>query len=180
MLQTTVDQIIIAFPFFAQLHTLLATHPNLNPVAISTGVGPNGRELQNFRGSQAVDHLPRVSDDVIDPTLRALDPNAVIPPMASPPTASPPTASPPISSPPIASPPVAPAVISTVAGQENMPPIRPSTTPARGPKQSTFGSERLDAAVAKANTTISRVPKKRTLEDSFLSVQACVWSLFHH
>jgi len=117
-MQTTVDQIIIAFPFFTQLHTLLATHPNLNPVAISTGVGPNGCELQNFRGSQAADHLPCISDDVIDPTLHMLDPNVVIPPMAFPPAASPP-----ISSPPTASPPTAPAVISTVAGQENMPPI---------------------------------------------------------
>jgi len=105
-MQTTADQIIIAFPFFAQLHTLLATHPNLNPVAISTGIGPNGHELQNFHGSQAVDHLPCISDDVIDPTLHVLDPNAVIPP-----TASPHTASPPISSPPTASPPVALAVI---------------------------------------------------------------------
>jgi len=78
-MQTMVDQIIIAFPFFAQLYTLLVTHPNLNLVAISTGIGPNGHKLQNFHGSQAVDHLPCVSDDVIDPTLCMLDPNAVIP-----------------------------------------------------------------------------------------------------
>jgi hypothetical protein len=160
-----VDQIVIAFPFFPQLHTLLATHPNLNPVAISTGIGPNGHELQNFRGS--VDHQSRISDDMIDPALCVLDSNSVIPPTASP-----------VTSPPMASPPIACAVVSFATAQENMLPIPRSTTPARGPKQSTFGSERLDAAVAKANTTISRIPKKQTLEDSFLSVQVCAWSFF--
>jgi hypothetical protein len=44
----------------------------------------------------------------------------------------------------------------------------------RGPKPSTFGSAQLDTAIAKANSMIARVPKKRTIEESFLMVQGYV------
>jgi hypothetical protein len=44
-------------------------------------------------------------------------------------------------------------------------------TPKQGPKPSTFGSIKLDVAVAKATSAIQRVPKKRSIEDTFLAVQ---------
>jgi hypothetical protein len=143
-----------SFPFFPQLHILLATHPNLNPVALTTGVGPNGREVMNYRGS-AAQHL--VSDDLIDPALRTTNQNTQ---GSSTLTAAISTALP-------------PTPIPITIGQENVPPVStpPLSTPTQGPKASTFGSAKLDVAVAKATSAIQRVPKKRSIEDTFLAVQ---------
>ena len=35
-----IEQIIINFPYFPELHCLLSTCPNFNPPALTTGVGP--------------------------------------------------------------------------------------------------------------------------------------------
>ena len=52
---------------------LLTTHPNLNPVALTIGVGPNGREVMNYCGSPA--QPSDVLDDLIDPVLCTMDQN---------------------------------------------------------------------------------------------------------
>ena len=73
------------FPFFPHLHALLATHPNLNPVAVTTGVGPHGCEVMNFHGSSASSPSATTSstpDELIDPVLLGID---------SPPTPTPPS-----------------------------------------------------------------------------------------
>jgi hypothetical protein len=154
------DQIVESFRFFPQLHILLATHPNLNPVAITTGVGPNGRETMHFRSSAA--NQPSVPDSVIDPALLTISNTSQIPP--------------------------APVLHAPAEGQENSnpqpasTPARPSSstvvqplmtqTPKQGPKPSTFGSTKLDTAIAKAN--IKPVSKKRSWEDAFASMQKYV------
>src|SRR6266550_3777534 len=93
------DQIVHEFPFFPRLHALLATHPNLNPVVITTGVGPHGQEVLNLRGSSSA--------------VQLATPRKCIP---------------------------------SISG-------------------------RLEAAITKASTTISRVPKKRSIEDTFMFMQ---------
>ncbi|KAG6904569.1 hypothetical protein DXG01_009009 [Tephrocybe rancida] len=52
--------------------------------------------------------------------------------------------------------------------KENIAPIQ---TPAQGPKPLTFGSAMLDAAIAKASSSIKKMPQKRSIEDTFLVMQ---------
>ena len=39
-----IDEIKQKFPFFPRLHAILATRPNATPIAVTTGVGPSGRQ----------------------------------------------------------------------------------------------------------------------------------------
>jgi len=66
-----------------------------------------------------------------------------------------------------------PIPIPITIGQENIPPISmpPMNTPKQGPKSSTFGSIKLDTAIVKATSAIQCVPKKCSIEDTFLVVQ---------
>src|SRR5882762_6598799 len=36
------EQIERQFPFFPRLHAIMASRPNVTPIAVTTGVGPNG------------------------------------------------------------------------------------------------------------------------------------------
>jgi hypothetical protein len=130
------------------------THPNLNPVAITSGVGLNGHETMHFQSSAA--NQPSVPDSVIDPALLAISNTPQIP--------------------------LAPVLHNPAAGQENSNPQPASTsaqpsslqsltmqTPKQGPKPSTFGSTKLDTAITKAN--IKPVSKKCSWEDAFVSMQ---------
>ncbi|KAF8636052.1 hypothetical protein AX17_003836 [Amanita inopinata Kibby_2008] len=63
------------------------SHPNLNPVVITTGVGPHGREVMNFHGSSTNSPAPStITDDMIDPILQDVNPTP------SHPTPTPPSA----------------------------------------------------------------------------------------
>jgi hypothetical protein len=125
----------------------LATHPNLNPVAITVGMGPSGRETTQFRTSV-------ISDNQIDPALLALSQNTPLP------------------SPTLY---VAASGTENVAAHAAVHPTTPHhtattiQTPKRGPKPSVFNSEKLGVAVAKASVKV--VSKKRSWEDAFITVQ---------
>lgn len=113
------------------------------------GVGPHGREVTLFRTSS--DNQETISDEVIDPVLRSTDTNTQ-------PSST---------------------LTSTLIqhtpadGDENNPPATPAIpatqTPKQGPKPSTFGNSKLDAAVARSN--VKPVSKKRSWEDTFTSIQ---------
>jgi len=112
----------------------------------------------NYRGSAA--QPSDVPDDVIDPVLRTMHQNTQGRGTSILTTTAISAALP-------------PAPIPVTIGQENVPPIStpPMNTPKQGPKPSTFGSIKLDVAVVKATSAIQRVPKKRSIEDTFLAVQ---------
>ncbi len=137
------------FPFFPRLHALLATHPNLNPVVITTGVGPHGQEVLNLRGSSSAASAPQstIPDSVIDPSLLDQDHFGATPSSPS----------------PSQFPPAIPTQPST--------PSSSSVQLATPRKCIPSISGRLEAAITKASTTISRVPKKRSIEDTFMFMQ---------
>lgn len=77
LIKCTVDEICKSFPFFPNLHRLLSSKPNMRPPAITTGVGPRGRQVVHLRPpKRPLDSVVSTQDsafdpDVIDPTLRA-------------------------------------------------------------------------------------------------------------
>lgn len=64
------DAIIAEFPFFPVLHRMFGARPNVVPILVSTGVGPNG--------GQTIWYQPP-DDSVIDPALRS-SPQPITPP----------------------------------------------------------------------------------------------------
>jgi hypothetical protein len=60
----TEEIIIAAWPYFLRFHALYASHPNVNPITIMTGIGPTGPQTQWLQRP----------DDFIDPALRDAEP----------------------------------------------------------------------------------------------------------
>jgi len=63
---------MLEFPFFAELHHLLSTRPNITPIAVITGIGPSGPKTihyQPLRASAANGDSNTNSEPVIDPAL---------------------------------------------------------------------------------------------------------------
>lgn len=52
------EQIEDEFPFFPRLHAILAARPNVNPIAITTGVGPQGRKTVYYQAPDSYEGLP--------------------------------------------------------------------------------------------------------------------------
>lgn len=160
-----IEQIIIDFPYFPELHRLLSTRPNFNPPALTTGVGPQGRKTVHY---QAPAQVQRAVSPAIDPYLIGLTfpprprpplgPSATSNTMATEPTTVP-------SSEPVA--------------QEKENPRAAFVTPARGPKSSAFGSTQLDDAVCKARASGSVKPlsakRGSSIEDAFTKMSRCVY-----
>ncbi|KAI0687306.1 hypothetical protein C8Q76DRAFT_635374 [Earliella scabrosa] len=123
-------------PFFPRLHCLLCTRPNVIPIAVTTGVGPQGASTIHYQIQPpltAPAPLQRtISDSLIDPALRNVDVNQV--------TAT-------------------PARATQVVNAQD------PATPATVTPSSTENAQRLATAMAKARGTIKLVPKKRTFED---------------
>ncbi|KAG2059111.1 hypothetical protein BDR06DRAFT_875116, partial [Suillus hirtellus] len=44
-----VDEIVQKFLFFPILHCILSSHPNITPIAITTGVGPHGKKTLHYQ-----------------------------------------------------------------------------------------------------------------------------------
>ncbi|KAF8054710.1 hypothetical protein FPV67DRAFT_1644943 [Lyophyllum atratum] len=53
------DEIVRVWPYFPRMHALFGSRPNVTPIAVTTGVGPNGLQTQWFQ----------CPDDFIDPVL---------------------------------------------------------------------------------------------------------------
>src|SRR5258707_1149738 len=61
-----IEEIEKDFPFFPTLHRILATRPNVNPIVVTTALGPQGMKTvwhQHPNGS--------IPDELIDPVLLA-------------------------------------------------------------------------------------------------------------
>jgi hypothetical protein len=162
------EEIVETWPYFPRFHALYAGRPNVTPIAITTGIGPNGPRTQWVQRP----------DDYIHPDLLALSNIPTTPaPAATQPgalTASrsfgsdqtnlyePATPSPTTSYPPLASQqPISASPISAT-------PV--SATPAsRPPKPSTASRQ----TVIK-HKIVQMVPKKRTLADSILDISKYV------
>jgi hypothetical protein len=69
------------FPYFPELHRLFSTRPNITPIAVTTGVGPDGHRTTHY---QAPDNIGEGlwPEPVIDPELLALE--APVPPPVPP------------------------------------------------------------------------------------------------
>ena len=92
-----VEQLTEQWEFFPNCHQIWATHPNINPPAVTTGVGLNGHKVTWMQP-------PVIEDEYIDPILSAqshaalealqeshgheADPGTPDPPPASQPTIS--------------------------------------------------------------------------------------------
>ena len=79
LIKCAIEEICKSFPFFPNLHRLLSSKPNMRPPAITTGVGPRGRQVVHLRPpKRPLDSVVSTQDstldpDVIDPTLVRAD-----------------------------------------------------------------------------------------------------------
>jgi len=76
------DEIEKKFPFFPRLHAILATRPNATPIAVTTGVGPAGRQTLHLQppsqNTQTVaDRLSEPQEDSDDRSANVTDHVAV-------------------------------------------------------------------------------------------------------
>ncbi|KAH8111712.1 hypothetical protein DFH11DRAFT_1729138 [Phellopilus nigrolimitatus] len=144
------EKIEADFPFFPRLHRLLAKRTNMQPPALMTGIGPDGRRvfhIQPPESSQAlqVPNVPDPNPDLIDPVLRV--------PQPVPDTHS-------VLAVPVPS-------QHDNADKEN---FAPPPMLSRQPKPSSFGHPTLATAIQKAEENISRTPAKRPFEDKLVEL----------
>ena len=152
------EEIIHAWPYFPRFHALYAGRPNVNPIAVTTGIGPPGPQTQWLQRP----------NDFIDPTLREREasstspatPSAVSPALAatrsfgSEQTNTYEPATPPSSQPPVSNPCSQP----------------PTSSTARAPKSSTASRQAID----KLKATIQVVPKKRSMVEVLMDASKYV------
>jgi hypothetical protein len=137
MLVISTEEIVAAWPYFPRFHVLYASRPNVNPITITTGIGPTGPQTQWLQRP----------DDFIDPALREAEP---------PSTPSPLTASRSFGSDQT-------NIYDLVTPSPHPPPASqpPASSVTRLPKPSTAHRHAIDQMKA----TIQVVPKKRTVID---------------
>lgn len=151
-----IEAIEKSFPFFPRLHMIFASRPNVTPIAITTGLGP--------QGSKTVWYQPPDDEDVhIDPVLRAASRRPPLTPVRTSANAA-----------PTPTPAQTPELRNHYSGSpqgltpedENVAP----PTSQRKPKPSTLSRDALDRAYA----TVSKVPQKRSAMDLMLEMQRYV------
>jgi len=165
------EQIVGDFSYFPEMHRLFSTHPNFNPPAVTTGVGPQGRKTVHF---QALTDFQRAISPVIDPSLIGLTYpqhplassdifNATENEPAVVPSYEPVTLADPVA-----------------AGNKENGEVA-LTTPARVSKTSAFGFTKLDDAVRKARDLIKPLSAKRSsrIEDAFTKMSRGVIFLIY-
>ncbi|KAF8152896.1 hypothetical protein B0H34DRAFT_800175 [Crassisporium funariophilum] len=165
------EQIINDFLYFPELHHLLATRPNFNPPAVTTGVGPEGHKTVHY---QAPGGVQRAATPVIDPALVGLAYHPA--PLRVLTTANVPAVGDNcvgVQAPILV---IAPAVdVVAVAAHDANNKENPRAavkTPGPAPKASIVGSEKLDNAVGKVCGTIKPLSIKRSagIEDVFTTM----------
>jgi hypothetical protein len=73
MLVVSTEEIVAAWPYFPRFHVLYASHPNVNPITITTGIGPTGPQTQWLQ----------CPDDFINPALRDAEPSSTPSPLTA-------------------------------------------------------------------------------------------------
>ncbi|KAF7972866.1 hypothetical protein HWV62_16910 [Athelia sp. TMB] len=131
------------FPFFPSLHRLYASRPNINPPAVTTGVGPYGRRVTYMQPP----------DDQIDPALSDIPPTQPPASRAFGTDIANDILTPDVSQ----APPSTPFRTPTPAASQSS---------ARGPRAPVFST----AAIENAKKAISIVPKKRSFEESIIEI----------
>lgn len=142
------------FRFFPRLHYLYGARPNVVPIAVTTGIGPDGPR------TQWIQRPDPISDEVIDPTLRDDNPNGSDAPGS------------PVDPP--SSPMLSQQTRAFGSDQTNAIPATPTprsqndsvNSSSRPPKPSNASRQKLDSIKA----GISMVPKKRTLTDAVIEM----------
>lgn len=132
--------------FFPSLHRLYASRPNINPPAVTTGVGPHGRRVTYMQPP----------DDHIDPAIRDIPPTH---PAAR--AFGTDIANDIFTRDESQAPPSTPFRTPTPAA---------GSSSARGPRAPVFST----AAIKKAKKTISIVPRKRSFEESMVEIAGYV------
>ncbi len=67
------DQIQSRFEFFPELHKLIAARPNVNPICLTTAIGPEGFETRIIQPLEEDDFLPEQLDLIPDALDMPLD-----------------------------------------------------------------------------------------------------------
>jgi hypothetical protein len=152
------EQITNIVPFFPNLHRIYAARPNINPPAITTGVGPHGRRVV---------FMQPPDDSVIDPVLRDQElPNSIRLFGNNITNDSLPTAG------------NAATIQPATPQRENVPPLRmttaPSTPLSSSQKQVPKLSTATEIAMQKARESIKLIPKKCSFEEGILEIQEYV------
>lgn len=149
------EQIHNEFPWFAALHRILSSRPNVVPPAIVTGVGPAGREIvYNDPPPPSQGH-----NSNIDPRLYALGPNNNLPPLSPPTHSLNPARS------------ASPTPLFTQPGilSQPLPSSRPVSRAAssQSQKMTTISAQpNLTTMIAKAKQNVKVQPPKRSFEDT--------------
>lgn len=148
-----IDTITADFPFFPTFHRLYSTRPNVNPPVIITGVGPGGRRMVHLQPPSASERFP---DELIDPTLRnraATPPAGMLPRRSSTPISG-------WGSSPVRS------------FTPNHSPLKENCTPFTTGSRSKVKVEgpNYSAAMLKARQSIKKIPAKRSLEDTLVTL----------
>ncbi|KAJ6779215.1 hypothetical protein DFH09DRAFT_1369675 [Mycena vulgaris] len=147
------DKITKEFPFFPTFHRLYSTRPNVNPPVIITGVGPGGRKMVHLQ-PPSKPKAQGFPEHLIDPSLVS---RAATPPANT-----------------RAFGPDWPELDQTPIKQS--PPRRSplkdirDTTNVQRKAAKVKAEPNLSAAIQKARSSIRKLPKKRTLEDTLVSL----------
>ena len=143
------DQILKEFPFFSELHRIFVARPNVTPIAVTTGVGPNGKKTLHLQPLDPVTPPAEFTDSQVSQFRTLHDALNHAETQTS---------------------------VEAVKGDtldSSQDSLEKETfslkAPAnkRGPKPSSFSQESL----SKAKERIQKAPKKRTIEDTLFDIQ---------
>jgi hypothetical protein len=159
LLNVRIEQITAEFEFFPRMHAMLASRPNVNPPAITTGVGPHGRNTVFIQPPEGVSNESSADDDGSvtgdDTTFQQY--RTLLDALNNAPKPTVPAARP-LS--PAHSPPNSPTHSQPANDKENVPPSTPRNA------ASSLAKTLLD----KAKSTIRKAPPKPTLEESLIRI----------
>jgi len=144
------EQIEKEFKFFPRLHRIFAARPNVTPIVITTGVGPQGMKKVWYRPPEEGNSL-NGTEPLTPPTLHTPSRTfgADITTNVTPVTIS------------------TPAATCPAIKKENL----GNVTRQHAPKASVISH----GALEKAHLNIQKVPQKRSLIDTMLEMQEYVW-----
>ncbi|KAF8122000.1 hypothetical protein K438DRAFT_1716271 [Mycena galopus ATCC 62051] len=145
------EAIVKEFPFFPFFHNLYSTRANVNPPVVITGVGPTGRKIVHLQPPSGSVGVP-FPDHLIDPKLMNL--------VATPPP-PPSRGSSPIHWSPTPSPVKTP--------RSPLKPLKENRDPSTQ-KPKVKHETPLSAAILRARENVKKIPAKRSLEDTLISL----------
>ncbi|KAG1728874.1 uncharacterized protein EDB91DRAFT_1060292 [Suillus paluster] len=158
------DEIVEQFKFFPVLHQILSSCPNVTLIAITTGVGPHGRKTVHYQ-PPSDDEGPELASENFSQiqSLHTALQNEAAQHGISPSFESPFNN--------IIDPSDFSQPLYDVNDKENDPPPSSQSTPTPTTKRALKSSSMLQDSLTKARQRISKVPKKRTLDETLINMQ---------